>query len=82
MDRKNKKKSKGNRDRAHNMPKVKITGGIDYKDLDLLKKFISENGKIIPSRVSSTSNYEQRKLSTEIKRARFLSLIPYTDRHY
>ena len=54
---------------------------IDYKNLDVLRKHTTENGKIIPSRVSGTTNFEQRRISTEIKRARFLSLMPYTDRH-
>lgn len=54
---------------------------IDYKNLDALRKHTTENGKIISSRVSGTTNFEQRRISTEIKRARFLSLLPYTDRH-
>jgi small subunit ribosomal protein S18 len=77
----NKKDKKFKKDRATPTPKIKVTGPIDYKELELIKKFTSENGKIIASRVSSTSNYEQRQLSTAIKRARFLALIPYTDRH-
>ncbi|MDA8092493.1 MAG: 30S ribosomal protein S18 [Betaproteobacteria bacterium] len=54
---------------------------IDYKDVDLLKDFISENGKIIPSRITGTKSRYQRQLNTAIKRARFLALLPYTDLH-
>ena len=55
---------------------------IDYKDIDLLKKFISETGKIMPSRITGVSNKYQRQLATAIKRARFLALLPYCDRHH
>ena len=54
---------------------------IDYKDMDILKNYITETGKIIPSRISGTKVKYQRQLSTAIKRARYLSLIPYTDSH-
>jgi small subunit ribosomal protein S18 len=54
---------------------------IDYKDLDLLKAFITETGKIVPSRITGTKAKYQRQLSTAIKRARYLSLLPYTDQH-
>ena len=54
---------------------------IDYKDIALLKGFISENGKIVPSRITGTKARYQRQLATAIKRARFLSLLPYTDNH-
>ena len=54
---------------------------VDYKDIDLLKKFISETGKIVPSRITGTSAKFQRRLSNAIKRARFLSLLPYCDSH-
>jgi small subunit ribosomal protein S18 len=54
---------------------------IDYKDVDLLKDFISENGRIIPARITGTRTGYQRMLSTAIKRARFLALLPYTDLH-
>ncbi len=55
---------------------------IDYKDIDLLKKYITECNKIIPSRITGVSSKFQRKLSIAIKRARYLSLLPYTDLHY
>jgi small subunit ribosomal protein S18 len=54
---------------------------IDYKDINLLRNYIMENGKIVPSRITGTSAKYQRQLSTAIKRARFLSLIPYCDSH-
>lgn len=54
---------------------------IDYKDIDILLKNIDASGKITPSRLTSTSAKFQRKLATAIKIARFLALIPYTDKH-
>jgi len=54
---------------------------VDYKDLDILKDFITEHGKIIPSRITGTKSRYQRQLSTAVKRARFLALLPYTDNH-
>ena len=54
---------------------------IDYKDIDVLKEFINENGKIIPARITGTKARYQRQLSVAIKRARYLALLPYTDVH-
>ncbi len=54
---------------------------IDYKDLNTLKGYVTETGKITPSRVSGTKAHYQRQLSTAIKRARFLALLPYSDTH-
>jgi len=54
---------------------------IDYKDIDVLKDFIQENGKIMPARITGTKARYQRQLSTAIERARFLALLPYTDLH-
>lgn len=54
---------------------------VDYKDVQLLKKFIMENGKIVPSRITGTKAGYQRKLTKAIKLARFLALLPYCDRH-
>jgi small subunit ribosomal protein S18 len=54
---------------------------IDYKDLETLKAYVSETGKIVPSRITGTKARYQRQLSTAIKRARYLALIPYTDSH-
>ena len=53
----------------------------DYKQVELLKDFISENGKIIPARIPGTKAHYQRQLATAVKRARFLALLPYTDQH-
>ena len=57
------------------------TKQIDYKDLETLKAYVSETGKIIPSRITGTKARYQRQLATAIKRARYLALIPYTDAH-
>ena len=54
---------------------------IDYKDLEILKSFVGETGKIIPARNTGTKSRYQRQLATAIKRARFLALLPYTDQH-
>jgi len=54
---------------------------IDYKDIELLKDFVNETGKIIPARITGTSSGYQRQLADAIKRARFLALLPYTDLH-
>jgi small subunit ribosomal protein S18 len=54
---------------------------IDYKDLDVLKNYIMESGRIVPSRISGVRPYFQRKLAKAIKRARFLALLSYTDSH-
>ncbi|ODC02477.1 30S ribosomal protein S18 [Terasakiispira papahanaumokuakeensis] len=54
---------------------------IDYKDLDILKGYITESGKIVPSRITGTKARYQRQLATAIKRARYLALLPYTDGH-
>ena len=54
---------------------------IDYKDLATLKQYVSETGKIVPSRVTGTKAQYQRQLALAIKRARYLALLPYTDKH-
>lgn len=54
---------------------------IDYKDLEVLKGFVTETGKIVPSRITGTKARYQRQLATAIKRARYLALLPYTDSH-
>ncbi len=54
---------------------------VDYKDVNILKEFITENGKLIPARITGTKTRYQRQLSTAVKRARFLALLPYTDLH-
>ncbi|MBL1433780.1 MAG: 30S ribosomal protein S18 [Gammaproteobacteria bacterium] len=57
------------------------TKEIDYKDLVTLKNYITETGKIIPSRITGTRARYQRQLAGAVKRARFLALIPYSDSH-
>lgn len=52
---------------------------IDYKDLQMLKSYITESGQIVPSRITGTSAIYQRQLARAIKQARFLALLPYTD---
>lgn len=54
---------------------------IDYKDVNLLKQYVGESGKIVPSRITGTKANYQRQLATAVKRARFLALLPYTDNH-
>ncbi|RKY37188.1 MAG: 30S ribosomal protein S18 [Candidatus Omnitrophota bacterium] len=56
---------------------VEKSAKIDYKDVDRLSKFITERGKIVPSRISGTCAKHQRKLATAIKRARYIALLPY-----
>lgn len=54
---------------------------IDYKDINTLKSYVTETGKIVPSRITGTRAKYQRQLARAIKRARYLALLPYTDRH-
>ena len=54
---------------------------IDYKDLETLKAYVSETGKIVPSRITGTKAKYQRQLAKAVKRARYLALLPYTDAH-
>ncbi|HBA32974.1 MAG TPA: 30S ribosomal protein S18 [Gammaproteobacteria bacterium] len=54
---------------------------IDYKDLDTLSAYITETGKIVPSRITGTKAKYQRQLATAIKRARYIALLPYSDQH-
>ena len=63
------------------MSKYELPSKFDYKDINVLKQFITETGKIIPARVTGISASSQRKLTRHIKIARFLALIPYTDMH-
>ena len=62
------------RSRAPNAPKI------DYKDSKLLMRYVSERGKIVPSRITAVSAKKQRELARAIKRARFLGLLPYVIR--
>lgn len=61
-------------------PKV-ATEAIDYKNPTVLKNYISEIGKLMPGRIAHVTTKKQRKISMEVKRARFLALLPYTDKH-
>lgn len=54
---------------------------IDYKDVDMLKEYVMESGRIVPSRITGTKARYQRQLSRAIKLARFLALLPYCDMH-
>jgi len=54
---------------------------IDYKDINTLKQYVGESGKIVPSRITGTKARYQRQLATAIKRARYLALLPYCDNH-
>ncbi|MBL6686750.1 MAG: 30S ribosomal protein S18 [Pseudomonadales bacterium] len=54
---------------------------VDYKDIELLKAYITETGKIVPSRITGTKAKYQRQLAKAVKRARYLALLPYTDAH-
>ena len=54
---------------------------IDYKDLGILKSYITETGKIVQSRITGTKSHYQRQLAIAVKRARYLALLPYTDQH-
>lgn len=60
-----------------------VTGveSIDYKDIDTLRDFVGENGKITPARLTGTRAFFQRQLTVAIKRARFLAMLPYSDQH-
>jgi small subunit ribosomal protein S18 len=57
------------------------TKEIDYKDLQTLKAYVTETGKIVPSRITGTKARYQRQLATAIKRARAIALLPYSDLH-
>jgi small subunit ribosomal protein S18 len=54
---------------------------IDYKDLNTLKAYVTETGKVVPSRITGTKARYQRQLAIAVKRARFLALLPYSDAH-
>ena len=90
--KKNKKFKNRSRDENKNSPfedrrkfcpfSQKNSPKIDYKDIKLLTRYISEKGKIIPSRITNVSRSKQKELSMAIKRARFLSLMSFTNKAY
>lgn len=82
-DRKPKRNAQSLLFRRKRFCRFTVTGvkQIDYKDIDTLRDFIGENGKITPARLTGTKAHYQRQLDTAIKRARFLALLPYTDNH-
>ena len=90
--KKNKKHKYKSRDETKNSPfedrkrfcpfSQKNSPEIDYKDVKLLSRYVSEKGKIIPSRITNVSRIKQKELATAIKRARFLSLMSYTEKKY
>ncbi len=90
--KKNKKFKSRNRDDNRNSPfddkkkfcpfSQKNSPIIDYKDLKLLSRYVSEKGKIIPSRITNVSRSKQKELSVAIKRARFLGLMSYTNKAF
>lgn len=66
------------------MPSISPNGEcneVDYKDIEVLKNYVMESGRIIPSRMTGASAKLQRKVARAIKRARFIALLPYTDQH-
>jgi small subunit ribosomal protein S18 len=72
---------------ARNMSRNRFSGAgkvgkdVDYKDLDLLKEYITDTGKIVPSRITGASAKSQRRLATAIKQARYVALLPFCDAH-
>tara|TARA_B100000579_G_C22144248_1_gene537936 strand:- start:163 stop:441 length:279 start_codon:yes stop_codon:yes gene_type:complete len=90
--KKNRKYKSRNRDENKNSPfeerkkfcpfSQKNSPIIDYKDIKLLSRYISEKGKIIPSRITNVSRSKQKDLSVAIKRARFLALMSFTNKPY
>ena len=90
--KKNKKYKSRNRDENKNSPfedrkkfcpfSQKNSPIIDYKDIKMLYRYVSENGKIIPSRITNVSRSKQKDLSKAIKRARFLALMSFTNKSY
>ena len=63
------------------MKKFQLPENFDHKNIDVLKQFITETGKIVPARVTGISASNQRKVTKSIKVASFLALLPYTDMH-
>ncbi|MCK4870726.1 MAG: 30S ribosomal protein S18 [Gammaproteobacteria bacterium] len=62
-------------------PEFRVTKNVDYKDLDLLRGYVMENGRIVPSRITGVPTGFQRKVTRAVKIARYLALLPYSDSH-
>ena len=71
--------AKGNK--ADKLIKEILCRNLNYKNIDLLKRYITETGKIVPGRVSGVTSSQQRKITKAIKVARYMALLPYTDSH-
>lgn len=67
--------------RRKKLTRVDGVAEIDYKDVNLLKNYITETGKIVPSRITGTQAKEQRRIAKAIQYARFLGFLPYCDSH-
>ncbi|MBH32765.1 MAG: 30S ribosomal protein S18 [Gammaproteobacteria bacterium] len=82
--KKNFKRRKSNQETKRRYCKFTALGieEVDYKDINLLKEYITETGKIMPARITGTSAKYQRQLTKAVKRARHLALLPYVDSHY
>lgn len=82
-DRKPKRNTQSLLFRRKRFCRFTVTGvvQIDYKDIDTLRDFVGENGKITPARLTGTRAFFQRQLTVAIKRARFLAMLPYSDQH-
>lgn len=68
-----------NRSKKH-LAKLKVHQSLNYTNIDLLTQYITEQGKILPKRITNLSNKEQRKITKDIKKARILSLIPFINK--
>ncbi len=55
---------------------------VDYKDVERLRRYVTDRGKLVPRRITGTSAYHQRGLTVAVKRARYMALLPYTSDHY
>lgn len=79
--KKDSKKDFKNQKPKFDKPSKSAIGEIDYKNVEVLKKYLSPRYKILPKKVSGLSSKNQRKLTNEIKKARIMGLLPFTDRH-
>ncbi len=82
LKKKFRKKSAGSKKQCRFTNNPAMAADLDYKNVDLLLKFLTERGKILPSRISGNSSKYQRLLSTEIKKARIMALLPFCATEY